>query len=79
VPAGPATATAAAALQIYGAWRCGNDARIWGTARTTTEFDSRVVITHTVDITMLIFRPTLGFYLPADRACVNAQYLQRRR
>ena len=33
---GPATA-----LQIYGAWHCGNDACTWSTARTVSEFDSK--------------------------------------
>src|SRR5215207_2856764 len=29
------------ALQIYGAWHCGNDACTWSTARTVSEFDSK--------------------------------------
>ncbi|HEY2947723.1 MAG TPA: hypothetical protein VGJ53_04875 [Micromonosporaceae bacterium] len=37
-PAKPADA--ATAPQVYGAWHCSNDACIWGTVRTVTEFDS---------------------------------------
>jgi hypothetical protein len=31
----------AAALQIYGAWHCGNDACTWSNVRTVSEFDSQ--------------------------------------
>jgi len=34
----PAQATP---LQIYGVWHAGNDACIWGTVRTETEFDQK--------------------------------------
>ena len=34
------TAAAAAPIQIYGAWHCGNDACTWGTVRNLTDFDS---------------------------------------
>jgi hypothetical protein len=39
----PATSASAATtpMQIYGAWHCGNDACIWGTVRTVSEFDSQ--------------------------------------
>ena len=41
-PAPPTpTAGAATALQIYGAWHCGNDACTWSTVRTVSEFDSK--------------------------------------
>jgi hypothetical protein len=40
VPARPAAA-AAAPLQIYGAWHCGNDFCTWGAARTVADFDSQ--------------------------------------
>lgn len=30
----------AAQIQIYGAWHCSNDACLWGTARTITDFDT---------------------------------------
>ncbi|MBO1337554.1 hypothetical protein [Streptomyces sp. VRA16 Mangrove soil] len=36
----PASA-ATTAPQIYGAWHCGDDACIWGTVRTVSEFDSK--------------------------------------
>ncbi|MEV8516070.1 hypothetical protein [Dactylosporangium sp. NPDC051484] len=39
-PAAPASA-AGGPIQVYGAWHCGNDACIWGTVRTVSEFDSR--------------------------------------
>ncbi|WP_406045260.1 hypothetical protein OG799_12755 [Micromonospora sp. NBC_00898] len=32
---------AAAPVQVYGAWHCGNDFCTWGTVRTVTEFDSQ--------------------------------------
>lgn len=35
------SATAATPISVYGAWHCGNDACIWGTVRTVTEFDSK--------------------------------------
>jgi hypothetical protein len=35
-PPGPATA-----LQVYGAWHCGNDFCTWGSVRTIAEFDSQ--------------------------------------
>src|SRR5215468_4318518 len=28
-------------IQVYGIWHAGNDACIWGTARTVTEFDQK--------------------------------------
>src|SRR5690349_17036605 len=41
-PAPPTpTAGAATALQIYGAWHCGNDACTWSTVRAVSEFDSK--------------------------------------
>ncbi|MFD0368838.1 hypothetical protein [Streptomyces sp. NPDC059071] len=40
VPAAPA-ATAAAPVQIYGAWHCGDDYCTWATPRTVAEFDAR--------------------------------------
>ncbi|MFG2041842.1 hypothetical protein [Dactylosporangium sp. NPDC048998] len=39
-PAAPASA-ASGPIQVYGAWHCGNDACIWGTVRTVSEFDSQ--------------------------------------
>ena len=33
--------TQAGALQVYGAWHCGNDACTWSAPRTLTEFDAR--------------------------------------
>jgi hypothetical protein len=39
-PARPAAA-AVTPVQVYGAWHCGNDACIWGTVRTTAEFDTQ--------------------------------------
>jgi hypothetical protein len=42
VPQAPAaTAAAATPIQIYGAWHCSNDACVWGTVRTVSEFDSQ--------------------------------------
>ena len=35
------SASAATPISVYGAWHCGNDACIWGTVRTVTEFDSK--------------------------------------
>ncbi|HEX4603056.1 MAG TPA: hypothetical protein VH724_03615, partial [Candidatus Angelobacter sp.] len=35
------TAALAAPIQIYGAWHCGNDACLWGTARDMTDFDAK--------------------------------------
>jgi hypothetical protein len=39
VPAAPATAETPP--QVYGAWHCSDDACIWGTVRSVTEFDSK--------------------------------------
>ena len=33
--------TQAGALQVYGAWHCGNDCCTWGTPRTVAEFDAK--------------------------------------
>ncbi|HET8661997.1 MAG TPA: hypothetical protein VFM55_23780 [Micromonosporaceae bacterium] len=41
LPAVPARAAALTPLQVYGAWHCSDDACIWGTARSVTEFDSK--------------------------------------
>ncbi|MFF6777872.1 hypothetical protein ACFY8W_30580 [Streptomyces sp. NPDC012637] len=40
IPTAPA-ATAAAPVQIYGAWHCGDDYCTWATPRTVAEFDAR--------------------------------------
>jgi hypothetical protein len=40
VAATPAQA-APTPIQVYGAWHCSNDACLWGTVRTVTEFDSK--------------------------------------
>jgi hypothetical protein len=36
-----ASPSAATPISVYGAWHCGDDACIWGTVRTVTEFDSK--------------------------------------
>ncbi|MFE1379465.1 hypothetical protein ACFW6S_11055 [Streptomyces sp. NPDC058740] len=41
VPTGGVPATAAAPVQVYGAWHCGDDYCTWSTPRTVAEFDSR--------------------------------------
>ncbi|HET6212227.1 MAG TPA: hypothetical protein VFE14_05075 [Micromonosporaceae bacterium] len=43
-PSAPANAVQAAAvtpIQVYGAWHCSDDACIWGTVRSITEFDQK--------------------------------------
>ncbi|MGX1670182.1 hypothetical protein [Streptomyces sp. NPDC055400] len=40
-PSATAVTAAATPAQIYGAWHCGNDACIWGTVRSVSEFDSQ--------------------------------------
>lgn len=37
----PQAATATAALEIYGAWHCGNDYCTWSSARDVSEFDAK--------------------------------------
>lgn len=39
--ASPASATAAAPVQVYGAWHCGDDFCTWSTVRDVAEFDAR--------------------------------------
>ena len=36
-----AVVPAAAQIQVYGAWHCSNDACLWGTARSITDFDTK--------------------------------------
>ena len=38
---GAAVGATVTPIQVYGAWHAGNDLCIWGTARTTSEFDSK--------------------------------------
>lgn len=39
--AAPVVNAATSPLSVYGAWQCSNDACIWGTVRSVTEFDSK--------------------------------------
>ncbi|MER8044211.1 hypothetical protein [Streptomyces sp. NPDC094032] len=41
VPTGGPSATAAAPVQVYGAWHCGDDYCTWSTPRTVAEFDAK--------------------------------------
>src|SRR5215475_14454368 len=41
VPARTASAASGTAIQIYGAWHCGNDACTWASVRDLTDFNTK--------------------------------------
>jgi hypothetical protein len=37
------SAPSADAMEVYGAWHCGDDMCLWGTARDMVDFDTKII------------------------------------